>query len=140
MALPTSTLLSISGHFKRFQLSDLLNQVGQHILINVQRRPEFFSFLRASNLCAVLSTRCIQFSIKQESNLRGEYHNKPIWNFRKKLKSEKLNNLMIFLFLEINKLQSMLYANIVENMSPKHSEDVHWTSPCDVVLNPTLES
>ena len=44
MALPTSTLLSISGHFKRFHLNDLPNQVGQHILINAQPQQNFFHF------------------------------------------------------------------------------------------------
>ena len=42
-ALPTSTILSISRYFKRFQLNDLLSQP----LLNPKPPPRIFSFLRA---------------------------------------------------------------------------------------------
>ena len=43
--LPNTTLLNISGHFKRFQLTDSLSQLPN--LANNSVSPEFFSFLRA---------------------------------------------------------------------------------------------
>ena len=47
-ALPTTTSLSFSGHFKRFQLNDILNKVTNfgNIFDKLSAPSEFFSFLR----------------------------------------------------------------------------------------------
>ena len=55
-ALPSTTLLSISVHLKRFQLSDLLSQLinlDNIFLDKLPAPPEFFSFLRACNIFLV---------------------------------------------------------------------------------------